>query len=163
MSRESKFADEVEESKVAQNQSSTPQLELKMIMGRRETGDLLSNLYPFYQAKIAHGLEEFYATNLDEFDPDSDENKLIYWDIFQEFEELFEGFLQEFIQEHDLDKETFYEELHEASSNADKRSSFLLKMISAQTDFNFFVELMKTKARDSQYKGKRSPRQKNHK
>eukprot|EP00512_Aurantiochytrium_limacinum_P000853 CAMPEP_0171488494 /NCGR_PEP_ID=MMETSP0958-20121227/2234_1 /TAXON_ID=87120 /ORGANISM="Aurantiochytrium limacinum, Strain ATCCMYA-1381" /LENGTH=154 /DNA_ID=CAMNT_0012021605 /DNA_START=1 /DNA_END=465 /DNA_ORIENTATION=+ len=126
-----------------------PHRDLGSIMDSRAKGSVIDNLYPFYQSKIAHGLDEFYMDHLDKFDPDEEENKLVYWDIFKEFEQLFEGYLNDFVEEQGLDQEEFREELSKFAEDKGQRSCFLVKMIAAQTDYDFFVNLMKDKARDA--------------
>lgn len=120
---------------------------LTNLFGKREDGDLLSELYPFYQSTIRHGLEDFFAEHAHKFDPDAEEHKLNYTDVFNEYEERFEFYLKEFIDERDLDPATFYSLLRDAAERSTK-SSVLVKLITAQTDFDFFVNLMKDKARD---------------
>lgn len=84
---------------------------------KRENGDVIANLYPYYQSKIRYGLEEFCERYASEFDPEDDENKLSYWDVFKKFEILFEGYLEEFIIDQQLNKKEFYADLEEACNN----------------------------------------------
>lgn len=122
---------------------------LKKIMAKRERGDVLAQLYPFYQRKISDGMDEFYEKYVHEFDFESDEHRLCYTDIFQQYEKLFEGYLREFIEERQLDEEIFYQELNEMiESSGTGRSKILVKLLAAQTDFDFFVNLMKDKAKE---------------
>ncbi|GBG30533.1 ADP-ribosylation factor-like protein 2-binding protein [Hondaea fermentalgiana] len=66
-------------------------------------------------SKISHGLDDFYREHLHEFDPDEEENKLEYWEIFKEFEALFESYLEEFMEDQKLDRAEFREQLNEVA------------------------------------------------
>jgi hypothetical protein len=122
---------------------------LANMMAKREQGDVLSNLYPFYQSKIAHGMDEFFDEYCCEFDYDSDENRLVYTDIFRKYEALFDSYLSEFVEQQHLDAATFDAELNAlVQGKRPGRSQVLVKMLAAQTDYYFFVSLMKDKARE---------------
>jgi hypothetical protein len=122
---------------------------LANMMAKREQGDVLANLFPFYQSKIAHGMDEFFDEYCGEFDYDSDENRLVYTDIFRKYEALFDSYLSEFVEQQHLDAATFYAELNALVQGARPgRSQVLVRMLAAQTDYYFFVSLMKDKARE---------------
>lgn len=85
-------------------------------MTKRTDGSVIHNLYPFYQRKIAHGLDEFVAEHVGVFEPDEEEHKLVYTDLFDQYSDLFEGFLREFVEEQGLDDAEFQAELSAVAS-----------------------------------------------
>ena len=120
---------------------------LSDILSAQLGGDIVRKLYPFFQSKIRGGVSEFCEKHASDFDPDDDEHKLIHTDIFHEYEALLESYLEEFAEENNLEKKQFYKKLERASKKKGENTDTLLKMIIAQSDFSFFVSMMKDKAR----------------
>lgn len=129
--------------------------ELSKLFGKRSLGtskgtvsgtSVLQKLYPYYTSRLQYGLEDFFRDNVASFDPDSDEMRLCYSQIHADYERIMERYLEEFIAEENLTEGELAAAL-EGASQQNPREAILLKLIIAQTDFLFFVDLMKQKAR----------------
>lgn len=97
------------------------------------------------------GLEEYYERAVDQFDPDEEEHKLEYTELFQEYNELLESFVQEFLDCKGISSADFFDELRESvEGSLSAKTDRIINIINAWSDFVFFVEMMKDKARGRQ-------------
>ena len=119
-------------------------------LASRTSGDILRRLYPFYMSKTGQAMQRFFEEHAWQFDPDEEENKLVYTEIYKEYEAAMEGFLAEFLDEQGISPADFYDAIsRQAEQGADKQAQVMMKMINAQSDFVFFVQLMRDKSRDA--------------
>ena len=118
-------------------------------LASRTSGDILRRLYPFYMSKTGQAMQRFFEEHAWQFDPDEEENKLVYTQIYHEYEEAMEGFLAEFLDEQGISASDFYDALTKQAEGSDKQAQVMVKMINAQSDFTFFVQLMRDKSRDA--------------
>ena len=97
------------------------------------------------------GLEEFYDRSVCAFDPEEEENKLEYTALFEEYTQLLESFVQEFLDCKGVTSVEFFEELRQSMEGSRSgKVDNMLTIINAWSDFVFFVDMMKDKARNEQ-------------
>jgi len=126
---------------------------LSGLLNAQASGDILRKLYPYFQSKIRVGLDAFFDRYADEFDPEEEEHKLVYMDIYKKYEKILEKHLEEFVDENGYDRGTFYDDLERAAANTRGNTDTLVKMLTAQGDFDFFVNMMKDRSRQRHESG----------
>lgn len=92
--------------------------------------------------------EEFGRENAHLFDPDSDENKLIYTEKYNEFCEIFESKIENLITENNISLEDFYEACKQESE--DVGNDGVVGFLIALQDYDVFLNMMKDIAREVQ-------------
>jgi len=104
--------------------------------------DVLRELRDYFQSiDFLQTVEEFCLDYCDPFD-NEDEMLLIYTDIFEKFQELFEDRIERFVESRGVSLEEFYGLCKESNTENEEVSAFL-DMIYASFQFESFVELMR--------------------
>merc|ERR1712029_282972 len=87
------------------------------------------------------GQEELLRSHCDEFDETSEENKLVYTDIYQLYTNSVEEFIQAQLEKriHNFSMKDFIKELE---SKRDELDGEVFKMLFTLTDFLAFKEMM---------------------
>ncbi|POM71287.1 hypothetical protein PHPALM_7368 [Phytophthora palmivora] len=111
-----------------------------------ENNDLVNKVISFFfdNDEFAHTFEAFAEHHCHAFDLDSDEMKLEYTDIYNEFLALFEQKLEAFIRSQGATVQEFYELVRRAYE-IDRQSGTVLcsEILVATADFDVFVLMMR--------------------
>jgi len=102
-------------------------------------GDILAKVEEFLldDPSIGEDFEKFAEENCNVFE-DSEENKLVYMDIYNKFQDLFNERIESFITKQGSTLEAFVA----ACEKADENESFALALIQGITSFEAFKTLM---------------------
>ncbi|KAG7392822.1 hypothetical protein PHYPSEUDO_014309 [Phytophthora pseudosyringae] len=111
-----------------------------------DSNDLVNKVIAFFfdNDEFAHTFETFAELHCHAFDLDSDEMKLEYTDIYNEFLALFEQKLEAFIRSQGATVHEFYELVRRAY-DVDRQSGTVLcsEILVATADFDVFVLMMR--------------------
>ncbi|KAL3663207.1 hypothetical protein V7S43_011617 [Phytophthora oleae] len=111
-----------------------------------DSNDLVNKVISFFfdNDEFAHTFETFAELHCHAFDLDSDEMKLEYTDIYNEFLALFEKKLEAFIRSQGATVHEFYEMVRRAYE-IDRQSGTVLcsEILVATADFDVFVLMMR--------------------
>ncbi|OWY92945.1 hypothetical protein PHMEG_00037834 [Phytophthora megakarya] len=111
-----------------------------------EDDDLVNKVISFFfdNDEFAHTFETFAEHHCHAFDLDSEEMKLEYTDIYNEFLALFEQKLEAFIRSQGATVQEFYELVRKAYE-VDRESGTVLcsEILVATADFDVFVLMMR--------------------
>ncbi|KAG6613897.1 uncharacterized protein IUM83_10222 [Phytophthora cinnamomi] len=111
-----------------------------------ENNDLVNKVISFFfdNDEFAHTFETFAENHCHAFDLDSDEMKLEYTDIYNEFLALFEEKLEAYIRSQGATVHEFYELVRRAYE-IDRQSGTVLcsEILVATADFDVFVLMMR--------------------
>ncbi|CAM9614352.1 unnamed protein product, partial [Heterosigma akashiwo] len=88
--------------------------------------------------------EKFVEENAHTIDLDSDENKLEYTDLYNEYQKLFESQLEGFIESQGSSVLEFYSEVRKANEeDPDSATAVLGRIMASTCDFDVFLYMMK--------------------
>ena len=93
---------------------------------------------------FADFFEQWCKDHCEIIDPDSEECKLEYTDLYQDFLRVFEEKLTDFIEMNGSSVEKFYECLRTAEKNSNY--DIFCQIMNATIDFDVFVQMMKETA-----------------
>uniref|UniRef100_A0A6V1QFZ2 Cilia- and flagella-associated protein 36 n=1 Tax=Heterosigma akashiwo TaxID=2829 RepID=A0A6V1QFZ2_HETAK len=99
----------------------------------------------FYEDdEFAAVFEKFVEENAHTIDLDSDENKLEYTDLYNEYQKLFESQLEGFIESQGSSVLEFYSEVRKANEeDPDSATAVLGRIMASTCDFDVFLYMMK--------------------
>mmetsp|Transcript_33894 Transcript_33894/g.44708 ORF Transcript_33894/g.44708 Transcript_33894/m.44708 type:complete len:156 (+) Transcript_33894:138-605(+) len=99
----------------------------------------------FYEdEEFAHIFEKFVEENAHTIDLESEENKLEYTELYEEYQKLFESTLEDFITSQGSSVMEFYKEIREAADqDMDSPKAMLGRIMAATCDFDVFMYMMK--------------------
>jgi hypothetical protein len=116
--------------------------------------EILEKLQRFFfeDSRFGQKLEEFVHSKSDVFDLDSEEYKLQYTSIYEEYKALFENLLEGFI---DSELKCSISDVYRALKSADDQSlhnpnsmdAFFAQVLIASTDFEVFMSMLKDAAK----------------
>mmetsp|Transcript_14920 Transcript_14920/g.47559 ORF Transcript_14920/g.47559 Transcript_14920/m.47559 type:complete len:149 (+) Transcript_14920:7-453(+) len=123
-----------------------------------ESHRFLDRLWQYSQKEDVQGrFESFFKANCHHFD-DSEEHKLQYTALYEEFQSLFETVLQEFLDAEGMDQATFYEKAKSIESGDDGVARHFLSVVVAGAEYGPFVEIMRDMRREQDSRlGEREP------
>ena len=109
--------------------------------------------YFYTSDDFAQIFEDFAVKNADKVDLSTDECKLEYTEMYNEFHDLYEGALSEFIEGQGYSVKDFYKEIRKAFDEDENSDvAVFAKIMMATCDFDVFVMLMREQARRLQNK-----------
>lgn len=85
--------------------------------------------------------ENFFVTNATDFS-NEEEHKLMYFEIYQKFQSLFEGQLEDFCQNHQISQTEFVKRCREASID-DPKAMHYINILLSSVEYETFVKLMR--------------------
>ena len=104
--------------------------------------------YFYEDDEFAEIFEEFANKNASKIDLDTDECKLEYTELYDEFHALYEGALSEYIEKQGSTTKQFYSEVRVAFEKDDKSDvAVFAQIMMATCDFDVFLMLMRETAR----------------
>lgn len=116
--------------------------------------EILEKLQRFFfeDERFGRRLEEFVHARCGEFDLNSDEYKLQYTSLYDEYKSLFESMLESFIE---VDLKCSINDVYRALKAADDKSTanpnsldaFFAQVLIASTDFEVFMSMLRDAAR----------------
>lgn len=116
--------------------------------------EILEKLQRFFfeDERFGRRLEEFVHARCGEFDLDSDEYKLQYTSLYDEYKSLFESMLESFIE---VDLKCSINDVYRALKAADDKAAanpnsldaFFAQVLIASTDFEVFMSMLRDAAR----------------
>jgi hypothetical protein len=109
--------------------------------------------YFYRDEKFAMELESFVKHNAYLMDLTTDENKLIYTKLHDEYKKILEKSIEEYIESLGFNVIDFYKALQEEMDlNLYTKSNVFGEILSSIADFNIFLNLMKEGARSIEHK-----------
>jgi hypothetical protein len=110
--------------------------------------------FVFVDEKFGKTLESFIDKHSDIMDLESDEYKLQYTTVFEEYKEVFENLLETFIgNELHISIQQVFLALKRSSEHAGELdfTGFFAQILLAAVDFDVFISMMKDSAKKKQY------------
>lgn len=104
--------------------------------------DMILRLVQFIAgAKFQNAFEKFFLAHAKKFQ-DTEEHQLIYTDVYNEFQTLFDSFMEEFLQKEEMTTGEFMKRCRK-SQKEDPKAAHYLDVVFASTDYVSFVRLMR--------------------
>lgn len=104
--------------------------------------DMILRLVQFIAgAKFQNAFEKFFLAHASKFQ-DTEEHQLIYTDVYNEFQALFDSFMEEFLEKEDMTSGEFMKRCRKAQAD-DPKAAHYLDVVFASTDYVSFVRLMR--------------------
>jgi len=104
--------------------------------------DMILRLVQFIAGtKFQNAFEKFFLAHAKKFS-NKEEHELIYTDVYNEFQALFDSFMEEFLEKESLTTGEFMKRCRKAQSD-DPKAAYYLDVVFASTDYASFVRLMR--------------------
>lgn len=104
--------------------------------------DMILRLVQFIAgAKFQNAFEKFFLAHAKKFQ-DNEEHQLVYTDVYNEFQALFDSFMEEFLQKEEMTTGEFMKRCRKAQGD-DAKAAHYLDVVFASTDYVSFVRLMR--------------------
>jgi len=104
--------------------------------------DMILRLVQFIAgSKFQNAFEKFFLAHAKKF-KDTEEHDLEYTDVYNEFQALFDSFMEEFLEKESLTTGEFMKRCRKAQAE-DPKAAHYLDVVFASTDYVSFVRLMR--------------------
>jgi hypothetical protein len=155
---EGKYEDDVDDENYAADSKTNdrPKKESKEMKPTLSDDEILEKLqqYFFEDETLANHFETFIDKNSHVVDLNSDEYKLEYTRVFDEYKDLFEKKMENFIENSlGVSIQDVYKALKtKVDTNEDSMESFFAQVLIAVTDFDVFMNMMRDSAKKLSHK-----------